>query len=86
MMDIESCPTKARERGLYSNLHFQSEVSEDDKVRLYNSADVYVLPTRNEGFGLPLLEAMAAGCLVVSTNIPVVDEIVRDGRMASSSR
>lgn len=67
----------ARENGTADHLEIVERVSEEDKVRLYNSADVYVLPTRYEGFGLPPLEAMAAGCPVVASDIPVVDEVVR---------
>lgn len=36
-------------------------------LELYRSADVFVSPTLIEGFGLPLLEAMASGCLAVAT-------------------
>lgn len=67
----------ARENGAFDHLQVIERVSEEDKVRLYNSADVSVLPTRYEGFGLPPLEAMAAGCPVVASDIPVVDEVVR---------
>jgi glycosyltransferase involved in cell wall biosynthesis len=67
----------ARGNGTQEHLHIIPRVSEEDKVRLYNSADVSVLPTRYEGFGLTPLEAMAAGCPVVASNIPVVDEVVR---------
>lgn len=67
----------ARENGTSEHLTIIERVSEEDKVRLYNSADVSVLPTRYEGFGLPPLEAMAAGCPVVASDIPVVDEVVR---------
>lgn len=67
----------ARENGTFEHLQIIERVSEEDKVRLYNSADVSVLPTRYEGFGLPPLEAMAAGCPVVASDIPVVDEVVR---------
>jgi glycosyltransferase involved in cell wall biosynthesis len=67
----------ARKDGTHDHMQILERVSEEDKVRLYNSADVSVLPTRYEGFGLPLLEAMAAGCPVVASNIPVVDEVVR---------
>lgn len=37
-----------------------------DLLRLYESADVFVFPTLGEGFGLPALEAMAAGCLTLA--------------------
>lgn len=68
----------ARESGTADHLRIIERVSEEEKVRLYNSADVSVLPTRYEGFGLPPLEAMAAGCPVVASDIPVVDEVVRN--------
>lgn len=66
----------AQKDGTSDHLVILEKVSEEDKVRLYNSADVSVLPTRYEGFGLPPLEAMAAGCPVVASDIPVVDEVV----------
>lgn len=66
----------AKKDGTSEHLGIIERVSEEDKVRLYNSADVFVLPTRYEGFGLPPLEAMAAGCPVIASDIPVVDEVV----------
>ncbi len=66
----------AQEQGTTEHLKIIERVSEEDKVRLYNSADVSVLPTRYEGFGLPPLEAMASGCPVIASDIPVVDEVV----------
>lgn len=68
----------ARRDGTQDHLRIIERVSEEDKVRLYNSADVMALPTRYEGFGLPPLEAMASGCPVVASNIPVVDEVVQN--------
>ncbi len=67
----------AKKDGTSEHLQILERVSEEDKVRLYNSADMYVLPTRYEGFGLPPLEAMAAGCPVIASDIPVVDEVVQ---------
>ncbi len=55
------------------------KVSEEDKVRLMRGSDCLVYPTRYESFGLPPLEAMAAGCPVVATDIPVVNEMVQSG-------
>lgn len=45
----------------------QRDLEPRQMLALYRSADVFVSPTLAEGFGLPLLEAMAAGCLAVST-------------------
>jgi glycogen synthase len=70
----------ARENGTLANLKIVERATEEEKIALYRLADAFAFPTRYEGFGLPLLEAMAAGCPVVSTRIPVVDEIVCDGQ------
>lgn len=57
-------------------------VTEGQKAALFRQAaraGVYVLPTRYEGFGIPLLEAMSLGCPVVTTSIPVIDELITSG-------
>jgi glycosyltransferase involved in cell wall biosynthesis len=54
-------------------------VDEADKPSLYRLADLTVFPSRYEGFGLPVLEAMASGTPVVANQIPVMEEIVGDG-------
>ena len=48
---------------------------------LYQFFDVLALPTVGEGFGLPLIEAMASGCPVVTTRCSVTPEVVGDGGM-----
>jgi glycosyltransferase involved in cell wall biosynthesis len=65
--------------GTLDHLVLLGKVSEEDKVRLMRSADCLVYPTRYESFGLPPLEAMAAGCPVVATDIPVVSEMIQTG-------
>jgi glycosyltransferase involved in cell wall biosynthesis len=50
--------------------------SDSELNRLYNLMDVFVLPTAGEGFGLPILEAMAAGVPVVATDCAAVPELV----------
>jgi glycosyltransferase involved in cell wall biosynthesis len=69
----------AAQRNVAKNLHFLGTISEEEKLALLRASDVLPFPSRYEGFGLPLLEGMAAGTPVISTNIPVVNEIVRDG-------
>lgn len=51
--------------------------NDDDLVAFYRSAEVAVLPSLYEGFCLPLLEAMACGCPVVSSNTSSIPEVAK---------
>lgn len=50
--------------------------SDDIIINLYQHAEILVLPSLIEGFGLPPLEALALGCPVITSNIPVFREIL----------
>lgn len=63
----EALERQARELGL-ERVFFIGNVSQDELARLYNSADVSVVPSRREPFGLVAVEAMACGTPVVATN------------------
>jgi glycosyltransferase involved in cell wall biosynthesis len=54
-------------------------VDEADKPSLYRLADVFVFPSVYEGFGLPIIEAMASGTPVVAHETPLNEEITGDG-------
>lgn len=71
----ETCRTN----GSLDSLVLLGQVSEEEKVRLMRLSACLVYPTRYESFGLPPLEAMAAGCPVVASRIPVVSEMIQDG-------
>jgi glycosyltransferase-like protein len=51
-------------------------VPEDELPRWYHTADAFVFPSRKEGWGLALLEALAAGLATVATDIPVFREFL----------
>ncbi|HET9886046.1 MAG TPA: flippase-like domain-containing protein [bacterium] len=61
-------------------------VTEDDLAALYQSAVALVFPSLYEGFGIPLLEAMASGCPVVSTNWGAMKEVCGDAALLVDSR
>lgn len=72
---------EAERRGLNDSVLFLGEVSEQRLAALYGAADVFVFPSLAEGFGLPLLEAMAAGVAVVASDIPVLREVAGDAAL-----
>jgi glycosyltransferase involved in cell wall biosynthesis len=67
-----------RELGLQDRVTFSGW--SNDLSGLLTSADVFVFPSRQEGFPLMLLEAMGAGVPVVATSIKGTDEIIIDDR------
>ena len=74
--DIRHQPSDTRPQP--SNIQFLGRVSDDELVRLYNQAACFVFPSLYEGFGLPPLEAMACGCPVLVSDIPVEREVCGD--------
>jgi glycosyltransferase involved in cell wall biosynthesis len=68
-------------------------VTKDELADLYRGAAALVLPSRFEGFGLPLLEAMACGTPVVAAEEPALREVggeaavyAEDGDFAAAAR
>lgn len=64
--------------GLEDIVRFEGWVSGDKKLRLLNWADVYVLPSFNEGLPISILEAMSYGCPIISTPVGGIPEVVDD--------
>lgn len=53
-------------------------LTDDDLVNLYSTASALVIPSLAEGFGLPVIEAMACGCPVICSNRTSLPEVVGD--------
>lgn len=64
--------------GIEKQTVFTGVVSDDRLVELYRHAALFVFPSRYEGFGLPVLEAMACGCPVISSNASSLPEVAGD--------
>lgn len=69
----------AEELGVEDQVEFLGFVPDDELPTLYSSADVFLFPSRYEGFGLVFLEAMACGTPVVGTPVGGIPDIVEDG-------
>jgi glycosyltransferase involved in cell wall biosynthesis len=61
--------------GITDRMHLLDKVDDETLCRLYNKAAAFVYPSRYEGFGIPLLEAMSCGCPVVASRIPSTVEV-----------
>ena len=73
-------PALVRRLGLDSTVDFTGKVGLEELVRYYATAEVAVVPSLYEGFGLPAAEAMACGLPVVATTAGALSEVVEDGR------
>ncbi len=67
-----------RGSGLGDRIRITGFVPLEDLPLLYSSAEMFVFPSLYEGFGLPVLEAMACGTPVVSSNASCMPEVVGD--------
>jgi glycosyltransferase involved in cell wall biosynthesis len=67
-----------RRLGLDANVVFTGQIREQDKAPLFSAATVFAFPSLYEGFGMPVLEAMACGTPVVTSNVSALPEVAGD--------
>ncbi|MDX1811798.1 MAG: glycosyltransferase family 4 protein [Gammaproteobacteria bacterium] len=72
---------KASSLGVRPHVVFTGYVEEVDKPDIYRLADVYVMPSGGEGFGIVFLEAMACGIPVIASKIDGSQEAVLNGEL-----
>ena len=56
-------------------------VKRENLPSLYSKAKLFIYPSLYEGFGLPVLEAMACGCPVITSNVSALNEIAGDAAL-----
>jgi len=77
---FENIFQQARDLVKKGEIIFTDFIPEEDLPYFYNLADLFVFPSLYEGFGIPILEAMACGCPVITSNISSMPEVA--GRAA----
>lgn len=67
-------------------IYILSDIEDDDLVKIYNIAKVFIFPSFYEGFGLPPLEAMKCGVPVFASNNSSMPEVVGDGGLMGEAK
>src|SRR5205085_1359964 len=81
--DVDRLARKAAELGVADRTIFTGFIEEREKADLYNLADVYVMPSRGEGFGFVFLEAMACGVPAIASCHDGGREALRGGELGT---
>jgi glycosyltransferase involved in cell wall biosynthesis len=76
----------AAELGVAARVRFPDWLEEDELDRLYRLSSAFVLPSLIEGFGLPVLEAMARGVPVACSNVAALPEVAGDAALLFDPR
>lgn len=78
----QDVPALVRQHGLESSVDVDTSYADEDRLAsLYRNASVLVVPSFIEGFGLPVLEAMACGCPVACSNAASLPEVGGDAAL-----
>jgi len=67
--------------GLEDGVRFPGHIEQDDLAALYSQATVFAYPSLWEGFGLPVLEAMACGAPVLTSSVSSLPEVAGDAAL-----
>lgn len=70
--------TKTIRSNIEDNVIFVENISDEELICLYRKSDIFVFPSKMEGFGIVILEAMAAGTLCIAYSIPSVRTVIKN--------
>ena len=69
----------AEEGGVVDQCHFVDAVPNHELAKYYSFSDCMCTPSRREGFGIVFIEAMSSGAVVITSDIPPMNEFITDG-------
>ena len=69
---------KNEESSKSTQIKFYDQTNDSELQKLYKNAEMLVMPSYYEGFGLPVLEALSFGCPVICSDIPVFQELFKN--------
>jgi len=79
--DMDRVKAVAREAGVADRVLFKGHVTKDTLVEAYRMADLYVMPSTGEGFGIAFLEAMASGTPALGLAVAGACDALADGEL-----
>jgi glycosyltransferase involved in cell wall biosynthesis len=77
--DINKIRTICEKRGINNCLKILGYLETSDKIKVFSSSDIYILPSYSEGLPIAMLEAMAAGLPIISTPVGSIPEVIEEG-------
>ena len=80
-MILEGLADEVREDIHLTRVGADVRLTDEELIAAYQHCEALLFPSAAEGFGLPVLEAMAAGCPVLASDLPAHNEVAAEGRL-----
>ena len=80
--EFDRCRDLAQRHGVADRVHFLGRVSRAELADVYRAADLFVMPSKHEGFCVPVIEAMAHGVPVIAARAGALPETLGDAGLS----